>query len=176
MSLESYKKAIEAQKEREREYYPETNPSKSNVRQTRGTENVYVESNPRKRRTGCFVCFILIVALLIVAAIKNPSESEGEEMVKTYIVEGVNDFFRNEMTNDDNDDSKQFVAFLGLSLSSHLIDYVVDTKVDDYVLFSTFDCTIEEDDSIKTLVSGIILCGKIIPLKSDLNTEKLEMD
>lgn len=173
MSFASYKKAIEAQEKRERRYCPESYKSNDNIRQARKTEHGYAESRPRKRHTTLLVFLILIGVLFSVAAIKNPSENEGKEMVKSFVVEIVNDNIRNEMTNNG---LNEFEAFLGITLSPHMIDWIADTNVNDYILFSTFDCTAEaEDGSTKTVVSGIILFGKIIPLKTDLKPEALEM-
>jgi len=133
-----------------------------------------VENKPRKRRSGCLIFSILIIALFVVSAIKNPSESESKEIVKSYIVEKVNNKLRTEMTNDENDRMQQLGAFLGMAFASNLIDYMCETKVNDCIIFTTFDCTTKVDDSKKTIVSGIIFFGKIIPLKTDIKEEYLK--
>lgn len=169
MSLESYKKTIEAQKEREREYYPPSQSKEQENKHTQETEFVYVEGISRKKQTGCLVFFIIIGVLVIVASIKNPSENESRVLVKDFIVEKLNDHMRAEMNNDDNDGLKKLGAFLGITFSSKIMDYVTQINVTDYVLLSTFDCTIEIKEEQNTIVSGIIVFGKIIPLKSDMN-------
>lgn len=116
MSLESYKKALEAQQERERKFSNEAKPKSEERIRTQELEYVYVEAKPRKKHSGCVIFIILLAALFIVSAIKNPSERESKEMVKSFIVEKVNNKLRGEMTNEDNDGAKQFGALLGMVL------------------------------------------------------------
>lgn len=174
MSLESYKKALAAQREREREYRAVAEPKKAKPAQAREVEYVYVTTKPRKKRHGCLIFILIIVALIVVSVIKNPSEQESKELVKDFVVEKINKYLRNEMTNEDNDPSKFFGAMIGLALSSSLVDYACETEVDDYVIFSTFDCTAELEKSNKTVVAGIIFCGKVIPLKTEIDKDHLE--
>lgn len=174
MSLESYKKALEAQQERERKFSNEAKPKSEERIRTQEPEYVYVEAKPRKKHSGCVNFIILLAALFIVSAIKNPSERESKEMVKSFIVEKVNNKLRGEMTNEDNDGAKQFGALLGMAFASNIIDYVSEINVTDYIIFTSFDCTTKVDDSERTIVSGIIFLGKIIPLKSDIKSENLK--
>lgn len=131
------------------------------------------KTKARKPKTGCFISLLILLAIFIVAIVKNPSEPEGKNMVKDYIVEKVNDKFREEMQKEENDGLKKFGAFLGMGLSSHLIDYAMETSVNDCFLFSTFNCKTKIEGKSKTIVSGIILFGKIIPLSSDIAPKKL---
>lgn len=79
------------------------------------------------------------------------------------------------MNNEENDGFKQFGAFLGMTFAPQIVDHFSDIKVKDYILFSTFDCTTEVEDIDKTIVSGIIVFGKIIPMKTDLDLEKINL-
>lgn len=135
---------------------------------------MYVEAKPHKKRIGCLIPFFLLVVLFVVSAIKNPSEKEGKEMVKEFIVEKVNNKLRTEMTDEDNNGLTQLGAFLGMTFASNLIDYVCDIQVNDYIVFSTFDCTIDIDDESESIVSGVIFLGKLIPLETDLKQEAFE--
>jgi hypothetical protein len=174
MSLESYKKALDAQKEREKEYNVQTDLYSEKRKPKPEPEYVYAESKPSKKRRGFLLPLLIIVILFVVSAIQNPSEKEGKEIVKEFIVEKVNNKLRSEMTNEDNDGLKQFGAFLGMAFASNIIDYVCEIQVHDYIVFSTFDCTTKVEDERKTIISGIIFFGKLIPLKTDIKEEAFE--
>ncbi len=176
MSLESYKKTIEAQKERERAFNHKTNLNSEERQPNKEPKSIYAEDIPHKKRRRHLIPFILIVALFVASAIKNPSENEGKELVKGVIVEKVNNKLRSEMTNEDNNGFKQFGAFLGMTFASNIIDYVCEIQVNDYIVFSTFDCTTNIDGERKTIVSGVIFFGKLIPLKTDISKEAFETD
>lgn len=163
MSLESYRKALEAQKEREGVFEPNTGRD-----MPQRPEYAYAGAKPRKKRSGCLIFFILIAALLIVSAVKNPSERESKEMVKSYIVDNLNNYLRDEVANEDSSGAKQFGALLGMAFGSNLVEYLCEIKVNDYVVFTTFDCTTKVYATNKTIVSGIIYFGKIIPLESEI--------
>lgn len=96
-------------------------------------------------------------------------------MVKDYIVEKVNYVLKSEINNEENDGLKRFGAFLGMAFSSQIADYVSDIEVSDYILFSTFDCTMEVEEKDRTIVSGVIAFGKIILMKTDLDLKKLNL-
>lgn len=131
------------------------------------------EANKKKRDTVSLVFLNAFVLLLFVAAIMNPSERSSRNMVKGFIVDKVNNYLRDEMTNEDNDGFERFGAFIGMAFASNIVDYACETKTNDYIILTTFNCTTYIDDSEKTIVSGIIIFGKIIPIKTDLNTEKI---
>lgn len=198
MSLESYKKTLDSQKERIisrtlndryadgfRKTTIDTSCEKNeslNLIDGGNSSNYSTystftesESKTRNRKIKSLIFFILILSVLVVAAIKNPSETESNIMVKDYIVQKVNEKFREEMTNEENDGFKQFGAFLGMTFSSNLIDYVAETSVNNYIIFSTFDCYTNITDSPKTVLSGLIIFGKIIPLHTDIDPQKLNI-
>lgn len=174
MSFESYKKTIEAQRERERDYYTEMKSCAEEPMCSKDTEDEYIEVKPQKRRKGCLVFFIIFVSLLVVAVIKNPSENDSREMVKSFIVDKTKNSLRNEVTNDDNDGFKQLGALIGMTFASSLIDFTCETKVNDYIIFTTFDVTVDYHDEEINIVSGFIFFGKIIPLKTDLDAEAVK--
>lgn len=112
--------------------------------------------------------FIIAVALVL-AAIKNPSESEARECVKLQVIEYINDKVRDTLFNDELSGSEQLgVALAGLFAPS-LIDYVLKIDVSDCIFFSTFNAKIKMKDDTKLLASGVIIYGKIILLKSDFD-------
>lgn len=174
MSLESYKKFLEDQQRTKT-----INDRYANLPKRDYVENIEVEQvitkTPRKNHTGVLVFIFIILAIGIVAAVKNPSEIEGRKMIKDYIVEKVNQVLKSEMNNEENDGFKQFGAFLEMTFAPQIVDHFSDIKVKDYILFSTFDCTTEVEDIDKTIVSGIIVFGKIIPMKTDLDLEKINL-
>lgn len=165
MSLESYKKFLEDQQRTKK-----LNDRNANLPKREYSENIEVEQvitkTPRKNRTGVLVFILILLAVFVVAAVKNPSEAEGKKMVKDYIVEKVNYVLKSEMNNEENDGFNQFGAFLGMTFAPQIVDLVSDIKVKDYILFSTFDCTTELEVTDKTIVSGVIVFGKIIPMKT----------
>lgn len=89
MSLESYKKFLEDQQRTKT-----INDRYANLPKRDYVENIEVEQvitkTPRKNHTGVLVFIFIILAIGIVAAVKNPSEIEGRKMIKDYIVEKVN--------------------------------------------------------------------------------------
>ncbi len=174
MSLEYYTKVLDAQKVREKEYNPQMDLYSAEREHNTQPEYIYAEAKPRKKRKGFLISLLLIIILFAVSAIKNPSENVGKEIVKEFIVEKVNNKLRSEMINEDNDGFKQFAAFLGMAFTSNIIDYVCEIQVHDYIVFSTFDCTTDVEDERKTIVSGVIFFGKLIPLKTDIRKEALE--
>ena len=199
MSLESYKKTLESQ--RERIFYETLNDKYADGfgkttfdDSCEKNENIYLidesdssnhssvssftesKRKPQKRKSRSVIFFILILSFFVVAAIKNPSETESKVMVKDYILEKANEMLREEMTKEENNGFKQLGAFFGMAFASNIIDYVTETSVDDYIIFSTFDCNTNFTDSPTTILSGIIMFGKIIPLHTDIDPQKLSND
>lgn len=164
MSLESYKKNVEAQREREREY--------SQPQQEVVTEYVYIDQpKSRKRGFGWLIFGIVIIALLFLAALKNPSKTEAKAEIKTMIMEKVTEKMRQEVTNEDNDAWKQIGSGLAMLFAPTIIDNMVQTEISDYIFFSTFDASVTVDEEKRTLAAGVILFGKVIPLKSDIKKD-----
>ena len=171
MSSESYKKFLESQQETKTVNDLYANLPKRDFTETIEEEEVFTE-NSRKKRSGVIVLTLIVLAIVIVAAIKNPSAVEGKNMVKDYIVENVNYRLKSEMNNEENDGFTKFGAFIGMAFASQMVDYLTEIEVNDYILYSTFNCTMEVEDIDRTLVGGVIVFGKIIPLKTDLDLDK----
>lgn len=123
---------------------------------------------------GKIVFTILIVGLILLAALKNPSKAETKALVKAELVERINKEMGEVIANDKNSGLKQFGAMLGMTFSDKIVDKFTTIEVSDYVIFSTFDCTTVAFDEPKTVVGGVVLFGKLIPLRSDLDEESFD--
>lgn len=174
MALESYKKLTENQQKTKTINDLYANLPRRHYAETIEEEQI-ISKPSRKKQFGVLGLIFIFFAVVIVAAVKNPSEIEGKKMIKDYIVEKVNYVLKSEINNQENDGLKQFGAFLGMTFASQIVDHVSDIKVKDYILFSTFDCTTEVEDIDRTIVSGVIAFGKIIPMKTDLDLEKINL-
>ena len=127
-------------------------------------EVYYVQVPQNKGLLSCMNIFILaLVAFLILAAVKNPSESEARQLVKNAAIEYINKEMRKEVNQDKNN---WLYSLLEMVLVPTAYDYMLQTDVDDYIFFSTFSISVTKEYGSKSLVSGIILFGKLIPLKS----------
>lgn len=100
MSLDSYRKIIEAQHKRERLYSNESSgiPSGEQVEYT----ECYAPKSKRFR-AGKLTLGIIIIALLFLAVLKNPSKTDAKAEIKTMIMEKITERMRHEVTNEDND-------------------------------------------------------------------------
>lgn len=175
MSLESYRRDIEAQRERDIERGLISKPSTNAKVQVEQPQIIYIE---RQRRSGCSVPFIIVMAaftvILIIAAIKNPSESQGKTLIKSYFVERLEDYLLQDLSDDTNSDV--FINYLGKTIidtfAPSMIDGAVKIKGVNYVFFTTFDVKVKGSE--RNLVSGIILFGKVIPLTVDIDRATLK--
>ena len=165
--MESYNPNTEAQNERNNEF-PQPQ------QQEFATEYVYMK-HPKSHTLGFgWIITFIIIAFFVVAAIKNPSASETKTLIKDTLIEKINERMGAEIRNGDNDGATQFGAFLGMTLAPYLLDYFTNIHVNNYVIFSTFDCTAKFGEEMQSIVSGIVVFGKVVPLKSDLNKDTLE--
>lgn len=172
MSLESYRKYLKDQEAKNDEPIGSDDASQvADEQVTERVEYVYVERKSGRKGIVWLCAFILIVALLTVAAVKNPTDTEAKEMANKFIVEKVDKFFVDKMNDEDAGGFQQLAAFFGLSFSSKLVNSFVETKVNNYVVMSTFDSEVEMDNSKKTIMSGVIVFGKLIPLSTDLDLD-----
>lgn len=135
------------------------------------------DTHKKRSSHGLLIFMIIIAALFVVAAVKNPSASEGRKMVKDFIAEKADDELRSTMTDDSSSGLAVLGSLIGLNMMSTIIDTFIDIQVDDCIVFSTFKCTIiDKEDEGKNLLSGVILFGKIIPLDSDLKSDGADGD
>lgn len=126
------------------------------------------EHKSSKSKIWKLIFGLVIISTLILAALKNPSKIEAKAEIKNMFLEKLNE----EMHEDVSDSESFIVEHLSTSfvnmLANSIYDNWVQTDVSNYVLFSTFDANVKINKKKKTLASGIIIFGKIIPLKSDL--------
>lgn len=156
MSLESYKKALEEQRERERQYAMEHQQSDKRA-STKSAETK--DNNPTKRTgTGMFIFLFIVVSLGVAAIVKNPTEAEARRQLKQTAI----DMMQNHM-NEESDDLS-LTGFIATLMLPSMYDNFTKTEVTDYTWFSSFSVTTINLDENYT-VSGIIVFGKIIPIK-----------
>jgi len=176
MSLESYFRDIEAQKERDLKRVKTSESSNIEV-QVEHPQMIYVE---RKKCRGCSTPFILAIFMMTIviaiAAIKNPSQANANAHIKSYLVERISDYVALKTSEDTESSelSKGFGRLLINALAPSFIDAMVQIQTSDYVFFSTFEAKVENKGEHKKLMSGVILFGKIIPLSTDLDKDKLK--
>lgn len=131
----------------------------------------YSRRRPR-RGIGCGAwCLIIIVALLVIAAATNPSQNEARKMIKEQTLEYVDQAIKLKMQQSaENDGFAAIASMVGMAIAPQLFDYAVDTKVNNFLFFSTFDMAvnIEAIGVNQKVISGIIVFGQMIPLESDL--------
>lgn len=118
----------------------------------------------QKAGKGKIIFWIVVIAILFLAALKNPSENEAKAEINTMLLEKLKENLREEVTNDDNNPLTQLGSGLAMLFAPTIIDNVVQTDVTDYIIFSTFSAKISFNEEEKELGSGIILFGKVIPL------------
>lgn len=78
------------------------------------------------------------------------------------------------LMDDEASSTAQFESEFLMLLGSIVIDKLVDTEVSDYIIFSKFATTVTLERETKTIASGIIIFGKVIPLKTDIGKEFVE--
>lgn len=166
MSLESYRKALASQQERENQFRDDDSNTVSQNEMMAYVNNASPNNGLRK-----FAMYIFWIAFFLVAIISNPSPSEAKHEINSVILEKFNEHMRKEMRDEENDSWKQMGAGFAMLLAPALIDKLVQTEVSDCILFSTFNASVPHNNQSVTMVSGIIVFGKIIPLRynSDLD-------
>lgn len=183
MSLESYRKNLEAQQKREKiENIEEKEEVYTSEADHYSDDQIFEESieidnsRPQKRGIGKIIIAIAVIAILFLAALKNPSKTDAKAEVNGMITEKVMEKIQGEMTNIDDEES--IGSTLGSALASlfipSVIDKIVNIEVSDYIFFTTYDANISIMQEKKTIVSGVILFGKVIPLHTDIDTDALK--
>lgn len=162
MSLDEYRKSVQAQKECEQQF----------LEKPRQTSSIYnpVECKTRKTSNiGVRKLFLIlaIIAIIILAVLKNPSNSDAKAEIKSMILEKVKGNCHQKFT-DELEPNEMIGTGLSMLLVPTIIDNMVQMEVSNYVLFSTFDAKISFLGESKTLAAGIIIFGKVIPLKSEI--------
>lgn len=116
------------------------------------------------------VIFIIVtVAVIILAIVKNPSESVAKEEIKNEFIERINEKVRKNLSDSESTGTEKLGSALAGFLAPKMMDYLVNVNVSDYLLFSTFNANTIVGCNAEPIASGVILFGKIIPLKSDFD-------
>lgn len=122
---------------------------------------------------GKLIFGLIIFAILFLAALKNPSKTDAKAEIKTVIMEKVSEKMRQEETKEENEAWRQIGSGLAMLFAPTIIDNMAQTKVSDYIFFSTFDASLTVYEEKRTLLAGVIVFGKVIPLKSDIKKDFL---
>lgn len=164
MSLESYRKARENMCEQEHESISET------------THKTPYSNNPKRRKSSTtkIIAVVVFIAVFFLAALKNPSDAEAKAEIKTLFTEKVNEKMRQQIADEENSAGKQIGSMLAMLVAPTFIDKWIQVDVSDYIFFSTFDANISINEEKKSIASGAIVFGKVIPLKSDIKKEYFE--
>lgn len=175
MSLDSYKKVIKAQRKREHGFERDFPADTHSIdRELKERIQFYERLNKRKYGVVPIIISVIFIVILL-AAITNPSTTDAEADIKSLIVDKYNDTIREEINGDDDTSAgEQVGAAFATALGPLIIDHLVDIDVSDYILFSTFNSQVTIKGEDKTIVAGVIIFGKVIPLESDINKESLE--
>ena len=164
MSLESYKKTLENKREQEQ---------KSSLENKH--QSTHHKSPKRKKSSATkIIAVAVLIAVFFLAALKNPSEIEAKTEIKTLFTEKVNEKMRQQVTDEENSAGKQIGSMLAMLVAPTLIDKWIQIDISNYIFFSTVDANIKIHDEKKTIASGVIVFGKVIPLKSDIKKEYFE--
>lgn len=160
------------------DYIKHSNHSNEDVKEDKSIKNTSFngKGEVRKRYFVYSILSLIIISILFVAAIRNPTSSELKDAIRTTLLENYNNEMGAKMIDNKNDGFNKFGAFMGTLLMPYLIDNLTTIHVSDYIIFSTFDCSANNGKETKTIVSGIVVFGKIIPLKTDLKDVSLEFN
>lgn len=153
----------------------------SNKRLDNSSEANYVLHNPethqkKKYEFKKFIFLGLVMIILVIAAVRNPSVTESKQLIKDAAITEINEKFIADINDDNISGSYKFGSMLGMLLGPLIIDKLVTIDVNDYIIFSTFKATLEGKGEKMNLASGIILFGNLIPISSDINNSNYEID
>ena len=132
--------------------------------------------NNHSRSKSLIITIFILTIVFAVAAIKNPSQTESRNQIKLFLVERLNAYEAKKTLEDaDSDNSeKVFGRFIMSAFASTLIDTMVQIKTSDYLFFSSFEAKLKNEGEHKKIVSGVIVFGKILPLSTDFDADKLK--
>ena len=170
MSLESYLQELEKQRKFEGEYNSDEK-EKSRVKNKKKEEvkhltETSIKPKGRSRRFVLTPLVLTICFLCGMALIKNPSQLESKEIIKMTAVQHINNYFEKQSEETDNGWEK-FGYGIAKLLTPTAYDAMVQTEIDDYVLFTKFSASFNLGEE-KKYVKGIILFGKVIPLDTNI--------
>ncbi len=115
------------------------------------------------------ITLVVVAAILILAAVKNPGEKEARELIKTEVVEQLNTKATDKAAECDYTGiAKQITGMVVNMFAPTLVDKCLDIEVENCVIFTKFNVTTTIKADKTSIASGVIVFGKIIPLKINL--------
>lgn len=127
----------------------------------------------RKQTDMKKLIFLVIIGfVLVLAAVRNPSEREAKESIKAEATKLINEKITEESKDNDIEDLGKIGVALSNLLAPTIMDHALDIDVKDYIFCSSFAVTTKVSGEKKNIASGIILFGKIIPLSSDFKNDR----
>lgn len=170
MSLDSYLQELESQRKVKRDFDSETN-RKSQEDNNRREKIVYLSESPVKSHSR-FKRFITIPLMMIIgflfvlALVKNPSPIESQELIKLTAIQHINKYLERQ-SEETNNGWEKFGFGLARLLAPTAYDAMVQTEIEDYVVYTKFSASFNLGDEPR-YVKGIILFGKVIPLETNI--------
>lgn len=116
---------------------------------------------------------MILVVILAVAAITNPSKYRTEVLVQEAIAEKVTEKIDEKLDSDEDNDFKHMGSMLDEDFIVTIVDRLTRTEVTNFFFFSTFDCTAKLGGDKKTVAAGVVIFGKVIPLRTELTEDDL---
>ncbi|MDE5608078.1 MAG: TM2 domain-containing protein [Muribaculaceae bacterium] len=144
-----------------------TTPAYTEYTQRNSKEPIvtYVQRKPSSQKS--VILILSILAILFIAVLKNPTETQAKAEINTLIKEKVNENIRKELSEGDKTELNKLGAGLAMMFTPAMIDHCVLNKISNYIFFSTFETSYTYDGEYGAIASGIIIFGKVIPLKSN---------
>lgn len=106
-------------------------------------------------RTGFLIFGAVFLTLLLLAAFKNPSQAQAKSEVKSYIIDSVNKYMRENLLDKEQSNGGLIGSAIAMVLMPMMIDKMVQTDVDDWLLFSTFDASMTFEGETKNLMGAL---------------------
>lgn len=169
MSLETYKKSIRNQQDRDGLYSSSVNSESYDSIPEVLLENDAYQTKSKKTVIGKLILTLIFISVFLLAAIKNPNKTEAKAEIMTMLMEQINETIKESSGSQ----SSKFGAYLTMAfMGNTLAEAFLNTEISDYIFFSTYDVKTNVHEEEKIIVSGIIIFGKILPLHSDLDDFK----
>ena len=162
MSLESYQKVVAEQREREKRYIAEYQPT-STIDSTTN-ESMHKNINLTRKWDKKILLYLLLVGLCVAAIVKNPTEDEARKQIKHTAIRLIENHIQDKAYSDKNNPA--FDTFFTAAFLTPIYDYCTKTEVTDYFLFSSFS-SVSTSFAENYKISGIIVFGKVIILDKE---------
>ena len=165
MSFQSYKKVIDAQRESEvRTKIQQTKEDHPTDFKPEITKEEFYGLPSKNSNTKRYIKITIIIAVFLLAALKNPSYSEAKNEINQMLMSRIIKNMQADAPNEDDSTSDQLSYNLGMLLAPAYIDHFVDTSISNYIFFSVYESRIFKDTERILISSGLIVFGIIIPL------------